>query len=83
MEDITNPEIFYRQRINNLADNLIFLNDRKKWLGWLRLLIVVAGAAGIYFSWSNILWQSLTIIFITVTIFLIILNLDLTNREAI
>jgi MutS domain V len=83
MSEIIVPENFYQQRIESLSAILISLNKRKNWLGWLRLLIVGAGAAVLYFLWPLALWASLLISIITVVLFLIVLNLDLSNRDSI
>jgi len=83
MSEIIVPENFYQQRIESLSAILISLNKRKNWLGWLRLFIFIVGAAVLYITWPLALWASLLIIFFILIPFLIVLNKDLSNRDAI
>ncbi len=83
MAEISNPESFYQHRIENLSETLKSLNKRKNWLGWLRLCIVLTGVVVLYIIWPLTLWASLVIIFITVVLFLFVLNKDLSNRDSI
>ena len=83
MSEIIVPENFYQQRIESLSAILISLNKRKNWLGWLRLFIFIIGAAVLYITWPLALWASLLIIFFILIPFLIVLNKDFSNRDAI
>jgi MutS domain V len=83
MDEISNPKSFYQHRIESLLETLKSLNKRKNRLGWLRLFIVLTGASILYITWPLTLWASLLIIFITLVLFLIVLNKDLSNRDSI
>ena len=77
------PAVFYQQRIDALSQTLARLNKRKNYHGWLRLLIVCAGAAVLYFTSPNPLWVNVLLVACTGVIFLIVLKKDLSNRDSI
>ena len=83
MSEIILPENYYQQRINQLTNALSLLKKRKTQLGWLRLLIVFSGAAILYFLWPATLGTSVLVIFFTLVVFLIVLQKDFINRDAI
>ncbi len=83
MSEYTLPAVFYQQRIDALSQTLARLNKRKTYHGWLRLLIVCAGAGAIYFASPNPLWVNVLLVACTGVIFLIVLKKDLSNRDSI
>ena len=83
MSENTLPAVFYQQRIDALSQTLAILNKRKTYHGWLRLLIVFAGAAALYFTSPNPLWVNVLLVICTGVLFLIVLKKDLSNRDSI
>ncbi len=83
MSENTLPAVFYQQRIDALSQTLAILNKRKTFHGWLRLLIVCAGAAVLYVTSPNPLWVNVLLVACTGVLFLIVLKKDLSNRDSI
>ena len=83
MSEITLPAVFYQQRIDALSQTLAILNKRKTFHGWLRLLIVCAGAIALYATSPNLLWVNVFLVACTGVLFLIVLKKDLSNRDSI
>jgi hypothetical protein len=83
MSENTLPALLYQQRIDSISQTLARLNKRKIYHGWLRLLIVCAGAGALYFTAPNPLWVNVLLVACTGLVFLIILKKDLSNRDSI
>ena len=78
-----NPEIFYKQQINNLNGQLNSLLKRKQLLGWIRFSILATTVLLIWLLSSYGMLASAIIFIVGLAIFLFAVRKDLANKDAI
>lgn len=78
-----NPELFYKQQINNLNGQLNSLLKRKQLLGWIRFSILATAVLLIWLLSSYGIMVSAIIFIIGLAIFLFAVRKDLANKDAI
>lgn len=83
MAETIKPELFYRQRIDDLTIKLNNLLKRKQLLGWTRFGILAATALLIWLFSSYGIFVSAVICFIGLAIFLLVVRKDLANKDSI
>jgi large-conductance mechanosensitive channel len=83
MAETTKPELFYKQRVDELTIKLNNLLKRKQLLGWTRFGILAATALLIWLFSSYGIFVSTVIFFIGLAIFLFVVRKDLANKDSI
>ena len=83
MAETMNPELFYKQQINNLNGQLNSLLKRKQLLGWIRFSILATAVLLIWLLSSYGIMVSAIIFIIGLAIFLFAVRKDLANKDAI
>ncbi len=78
MKDTVSPEEYYLERMAGIENVLRGLQNRKRYLGLLRLFIVLSG---ILLTW--LAWQSIVTLVPFFILFLVAVKTDLRNRDAI
>lgn len=83
MAETIKPELFYRQRINDLNIKLNNLLKRKQLLGWIRFSILATTALLIWLFSSYGMLVSAVIFLLGLAVFLFAVRKDLANKDAI
>jgi hypothetical protein len=83
MNSHPSPLEFYRRRIDELSNKLGYLYKKRTLIGWLRLLVLIATALAVYYSWNADNIIIILIATVGLCVFFYIVSKDIDNKEEI
>lgn len=83
MATSSNPEQFYTQQIGTFNNQLNTLLKRKRFLGWLRLFILIVAGFCTWYVWPLGVLLAVAVFIAGLTFFLIAVRKDFANQDAI